>query len=141
MSEERGGSLLKDGKALAVFFLLSAGVCAMVYTTAGKVGTHRQSRVSMDRLNEIRSALRSYTKTEGQPPKGLGELVDQGLIAKLPATTSLLEHQDSDAVLKGTGSDDAGGWLYDDDPSSQTYGTVWINCTHVASKRWRWRDF
>jgi prepilin-type N-terminal cleavage/methylation domain-containing protein len=96
-------------------------------------------------LTSVRSTLNIYNGTNHMfPTDNLASLTSNGLYisaippVKLPGTP----HQDSTAVSVGNSTaaalTDSGGWAYVNDPASESYGTVFINCSHLDSKGQPW---
>lgn len=98
---------------------------------------------SKGRLGSIRSALSIYYgDMEGVYPADLDALTVAGkYLDALPPAQVPGAHQPSNAVTLGKRPNDAGGWLYDNDPADMNFGTVRINCTHTDSEGKDWASF
>jgi prepilin-type N-terminal cleavage/methylation domain-containing protein len=97
-------------------------------------------------LGAIRSAISIYYgDMEGQYPATPEALTVGGkYMSVLPAAKAPNYHPDSAVV--GLGSvivniNDAGGWAYDDEAASPTYGGLYVNCTHTDTKGSLWSRY
>lgn len=95
-------------------------------------------------LGAIRSALSIYYgDMEGYYPLTLDALtVSRKYMSAIPKTKKVNPHPDSAQVAYGFVSNDAGGWLYANDPADKAhYGTLWVNCTHTDPKGSAWTSY
>lgn len=140
LAEARPGPLMAAGAGLLAVTVLSCGLFAVEY--------RRMLRVLMEpgtrgNLGAIRSALSIYYDDAGKAyPSTLEPLTLAGkYLPRIPKTVSLQRHADSNAVHLGRISDDAGGWLYNNDPKDESFGSILVNCTHTDSRGTRWTDY
>jgi hypothetical protein len=91
-------------------------------------------------LGAIRSAVSIYYgDMEGVYPSTLESLTVGGkYLPDIPPAKTPNYHQDSSAVTFGKIPNDAGGWLYNNDPKDKNFGAVLINCTHTDRKGTAW---
>lgn len=95
-------------------------------------------------LGAIRSSLSIYYgDMEGYYPLTPYALTVSGkYMWKIPKTQKVGPHPDSAHVAYGSVSNDAGGWLYANDPADKAnYGTLWVNCTHTDRKGSAWTSY
>lgn len=95
------------------------------------------------RLGSLRSALSIYYgDLEGVYPESLASLTVNGkYLSEIPPAQVPGAHQDSRAVTLGKVPDDAGGWLYNNDPRDANVGNVMVNCTHTDAKGSAWASY
>ena len=74
--------------------------------------------------------------TRWRPQWIVPHLVFQGGQDRIPRY-----HPVAGRVSLGTVTDDAGGWVYDNDPADLRFGAVWINCTHTDTKNKVWSSY
>lgn len=97
-------------------------------------------------LGAFRSAIGIYySDMEGQFPSDPASLTIGGrYLRTVPLGRTPSYHADSTAVALGTsagGIDDSGAWIYDDIAGDQSYGQVFVNCSHTDTKGSRWEDY
>lgn len=99
---------------------------------------------SKGNLGAIRSSLSIYYgDMEGYYPLTPYALTVSGkYMSTIPKTKDVGPHPDSAGVTYGSVSNDAGGWLYANDPADKAhYGTLWVNCTHTDAKGAAWTTY
>lgn len=98
---------------------------------------------TLGNLNAIRSAVSLYYgDNDKRYPRDLTDLTEQGkYLASIPEAKLGLYHPSSSAVHLGAGSNDSGGWLYNNVPSNANFGTVLINCSHSDWKGNEWTSY
>ena len=94
-------------------------------------------------LSSLRSALTMYYGDNAgiYPSDTLDSLTaNNGKYMKsIPTAKAPNYHADTNAVVNSTS--DANGWIYDNNTIDQTYGTVWVNCTHTDSHSTTWTQY
>lgn len=107
--------------------------------------TKSKESTTLGMLTSLRSTLNIYySANHAFPADNLNSLTENGTYisaippAKLPGTL----HMDSAAVSVGASTaaalTDAGGWAYVNDPNSQSYGTIFVNCSHADRNGVAW---
>lgn len=137
------------GRPVVAGLLVAAGFGACVVSGARGVtnsgwfmakGVADQTRGN---LGSIRSALSIYYGDMGGSfPPSLDSLTVGGkYLQTIPRAQVPAAHQASAAVALGQTPDDAGGWLYNNDPASANVGNVMVNCTHTDGKGATWASY
>ena len=110
---------------------LLAGIAAAKYGSA--VRKANEGALLGD-LGALRSALRIYySNSEGAYPSDLSALGSR-TISRMPQALVPNYHPAASAVKAGAAADDSGGWLYNDTPGDERFGSVYVNCTHTDTK-------
>lgn len=127
-------------------FLSSFGACAGGFGLGVVVShpplTHKSWEADCRTdLSSIRTALAYYRNDKGAYPSSLEQLSRENYISGIPKAKTPPYHPDSAAVVFGGVANDAGGWLYNNDPSDAGFGTLLINCTHQDFKGAVWSSF
>lgn len=130
---------------IAAFFLLRAcieGLNQSWWNFSENPGAPAFSQArNAGNLGAIRSALSIYYgDMKGLYPTDPNTLTVQGKYMKAipPAFIWGKHHPNTSDFHFGRKSDDAGGWMYDNDPSSDLMGTVMVNCTHTDGRGRQW---
>ncbi|MFH2204138.1 MAG: prepilin-type N-terminal cleavage/methylation domain-containing protein [Elusimicrobiota bacterium] len=96
-------------------------------------------------LGTLRSALSIYYgDQEGLYPNDPSALTTNGdYLDQFPTVKTPNYHPNTNAVAYGaTGADvnDGGEWIYDNQPSTDLWGRIFVNCTHTDTKgsQWLW---
>ena len=90
-------------------------------------------------IGAIRSALSIYYgDMEGVfPDNPVSLTAGAKYLSVMPTAKTPSYHADSASVILGSASSDvtdAGGWIYANVPSVESYGEIYVNCTHSDSK-------
>ena len=101
---------------------------------------------SKGNLGSIRSALSIYYgDMEGQYPADPGSLTIGGkYLSTMPAAKAPNYHADSSTTFLGSqagGWQDVSGWIYDSVRTDQSYGSIFVDCTHTDSKGSSWTSY
>lgn len=139
----------KKGHSAVAWLLVLAGFAAGAVSGALGVTNGRYfmgksiGDQTIGNLGSLRSALSIYYgDLEGSYPPALESLTVNGkYLTEIPRAQVPGAHQPSRAVLIGKTPNDAGGWLYNNDPRDANVGNVRINCTHTDSKGQDWASF
>lgn len=92
-------------------------------------------------LGAIRSALNIYyADLEGEFPDTLTALTGK-YIQSIPVSKTPNYHADTSVTLLATVAGDAGGWLYNNTIGSQSYGGLFVNCSHTDTKSSVWSTY
>jgi len=94
-------------------------------------------------LGAIRSALSIYYgDMEGTYPSDLAALaISNKYLASVPTSKTPNYHADTATVLNQSGSNDAGGWQYNNVMTATNVGTLVVNCTHTDTKGSLWTSY
>jgi prepilin-type N-terminal cleavage/methylation domain-containing protein len=97
-------------------------------------------------LGSIRSALSIYySDMEGQYPSDPQSLTINGkYLTGFPYAKTPNYHTDSSFPTLGSvfiGWEDIGGWLYDSAPIDNTFGSIYVACTHTDTKGTTWTSY
>lgn len=141
MKKSEAFTLIELMIAVAIIGLLAA----VALPRFGNLLNKSKESATTGGLTSIRSTLNIYYGANHVfPTDDLSSLTSNGAYisalppVKLPGTP----HQDSRVVRVGasttTALTDAGGWAYVNDPASQAYGTIFVNCSHLDSKGEAW---
>ena len=101
---------------------------------------------SRGNLGAIRSAMSIYYgDMEGQYPATSAALTLGGkYMTSIPVSKTPNYHTDTASMFQGSiagGFQDLGGWIYDSVPGDQTYGNIWVDCTHTDTKGLVWTTY
>jgi general secretion pathway protein G len=98
---------------------------------------------SKGNLGSIRGALSIYYgDLEGQYPNDLASLTIAGkYLTSIPQSKAPNYHSDASTVTNQAGSNDAGGWTYNNVTGDANMGTLWVNCTHTDTKGSVWTTY
>ena len=98
---------------------------------------------SKGNLGAVRSALSIYYgDMEGQYPQVMSALTVNGkYLSVFPVAKAPNYHPDSSVESDATGSNDGGGWNYDNTSTDANLGTVLVNCTHTDTKGTNWTQY
>jgi hypothetical protein len=139
LAQAQPGRLLGAGAGLLATTALSCVIFSAQYRTM-LIGLMEAK--NLGNLRTIRSALDRYSKDMGgRYPDSLTTLTVSTKYLLSVRETRYLPHPDSNAVLLGKAADDAGGWLYNNDPEDPGFGTILVNCTHTDVKGTRWTAY
>jgi type II secretory pathway pseudopilin PulG len=104
-----------------------------------------RSRENTDLANlvELRSALTVYySENQRYPTDDLTCLtVNSKYLSSIPVLRTDFHHSSSNHVITTSSIRDFGRWYYDNDPASETWGTLHIGCTHFDSKGISWSTY
>lgn len=139
----RGKNLLLNIQAFTLIELMIVvaivGILAAIVYPVGNDCIRRsiESRTKAD-LNAVRTALAAYsTDHDGQyPTDHLGDLIDKGYLPNgLPMIWEPPYHAEGNGVCVGPLTIDTlnactDAYVYDNNPNSQTWGTVILSCIH-----------
>ncbi len=101
---------------------------------------------SRGNLGAIRSAMSIYYgDMEGQYPADPASLTLSGkYLGTIPPAKTPNYHTDSSLITLGSqagGWQDVGGWIYDSAPGDQSYGSIFVACTHTDTKGSYWTSY
>ncbi len=101
---------------------------------------------SRGNLGAIRSAMSIYYgDMEGQYPSDSAALTLSGkYMTSIPVSKTPNYHADTASMFQGSqagGFQDLGGWIYDSAPGDQSYGSIWVDCTHTDTKGLAWTTY
>ncbi|MBI5883750.1 MAG: hypothetical protein HZB91_11675 [Elusimicrobia bacterium] len=138
-----GGSLIIISVVLTLIGLASIMNAVMEDGHFGRLIRKSNEGASKGNLGSIRSALSIYFKDMGGVyPSSLDQLTIGGkYLPAIPRAKAPSYHTDSNAVHPGKASNDAGGWLYNNDPKDKDFGDVLVNCAHTDTKGSFWTAY
>lgn len=120
-------------------------LAAIAVTRFGGVINGSKEGSTRGSLTAVRSALNIYYGDNMfHPTDDLSSLTAGGRyisnlpIVKLPGTGHPENRHVSVGASTAAAVTDTGGWAYVNAPTSSSYGTLLINCTHSDSKNKRW---
>lgn len=153
LRKEKGFTLIELMIVVAIIGILAA----IAIPQFAQLISKSQEGATKGNLGAIRSALSIYYgDTEGRyPERGTAGAVLAPLTyaskymntvpsAQLPRTTNNGQgHSTTNAVAGGviTGVGDSGGWLYDNGPTSPSWGAVVTQCTHSDLRGTIWTAY
>lgn len=144
LSEAEPRRLLGAGAALLAGTVLLAAISVSdLGSSWGPLIRHSNEIATKGNLEAVRSALARYHgDNKGVYPPSLDALTEGGkYLQSLPPARIPGYHPASGAVTYGKAPDDKGGWLYDNDPKSEEFGKVLVNCTHTDIRGSSWASY
>ena len=131
-------------KVLAVVIALGVVVAAIMHRAFARQAVP----LTLGQLSVLRGALEVYKEDQGRFPLALDTLVrpDGKYLMKgsFPRVRMFLDRPHKDglsSIYYGRQSNDAGGWIYDNEKGSPTFGRVWVNCTHTDHRGSAWGSY
>ncbi len=131
-------------KVLLAIVIVVGGFIFLAYRMLAPMFHYHAQQDTVRNIGMIRSSLSIYYGDhEGVYPDDLKALTERGkYLSDIPKAKALSDsHRDSAKITYGKESDDAGGWLYNNDPRDPNFGTLWVNCTHKDRKGNVWTTY
>lgn len=135
MPDRKGFTLIELMIAIAIVAILAA----VLYPIGNDCIRRSIEARTKANLNAVRTAIKAYNADhDGQyPTDHLGDLIDKGYLAgpQLPMIWEFPYHAEGNGVCVGTPTIDTlnnctDAYVYDNDPNSNTWGTLILSCIH-----------
>ncbi|MFA5141232.1 MAG: prepilin-type N-terminal cleavage/methylation domain-containing protein [Elusimicrobiota bacterium] len=140
MPKGRGFTLIELMIVVAIIGILAA-IAIPKFATLIRKSNEGATRGN---LGAIRSAMSIYYgDMEGQYPDTMTALtLNAKYLPRIPTAKVPPFHSDSNASPTGAGVTDAGGWIYGNVPTAlDTYGNVFVNCSHTDTREKAWSEY
>lgn len=94
-------------------------------------------------LGALKGALAVYYgQNEGSYPVDALVSMTPNYMQNIPSSNEPPYHSKSTTISNASASNDTGGgWMYDNNNTDSTWGSLWVNCTHTDTKGTGWNAY